>query len=124
MVEHPEADKDPQFTTAKKDRSMYDQLIMSGSAGMTANQVRQKQMSAEHQSITKQLDLLQSDGLDPIRLNFDAEQISEEPEQLHNSSLADFPSLKDLETSNLFSNRFHGEQAARTAFLALNETRK
>jgi hypothetical protein len=66
-------------------------------------------MSAEQQSITKQLDLLQSDALGPMRLNFEADQISEESQQLHNSSLADFPSLKDLETSNLFSNRFHGE---------------
>jgi hypothetical protein len=37
MLDHPLIDKDPQFTTARKDKSMYDQLIMSGSVGMTAN---------------------------------------------------------------------------------------
>jgi len=34
-------------------------------------------------------------------------------------NLGDFPSLKDLETSNLYSNRFHGELAHKLALQSL-----
>ena len=33
--------------------------------------------------------------------------------------LGEFPSLKDLETSNLFSNRFHAELAHKLALMSL-----
>jgi hypothetical protein len=36
--------------------------------------------------------------------------------------LADYPSLKDLETSNLFSNRFHGDKDNKKALLALQDS--
>jgi hypothetical protein len=34
-------------------------------------------------------------------------------------NIGDFPSLKDLETSNLYSNRFHGELAHKLALQSL-----
>jgi len=56
--------------------------------------------------------VLQEDvSIEPIRLNFSNEVIAEEEMPY----LGDFPSLKDLETSNLFSNRFHGELAHKFA---------
>ena len=56
--------------------------------------------------------------IEPIRLNFSHDAIAEEDQP----SLGDFPSLKDLETSNLFSNRFHGELANKFALKSLGVT--
>ena len=38
--------------------------------------------------------------------------------------LQDFPSLRDLETSNLLTNKFMGERAARFALQALDDTKR
>lgn len=56
-----------------------------------------------------------NEGLQPIKLNFSDDAIQEEVNDEIPSLLDEFPSLKDLETSNLYSNRFHGEIAHKMA---------
>lgn len=63
----------------------------------------------------------------PMKLNFSNEALGDESnnfeqQMMHNDQsfagtaiLQDFPSLKDLETSNLLTNKFMGERAARFA---------
>lgn len=40
------------------------------------------------------------------------------------AGLEDFPSLRDLETSNLFTNNFQATKAARLALLSFNDTKR
>lgn len=65
----------------------------------------------------------ENESLQPIKLNFTGDEdeaaIHEEADNVQ--SLSEFPSLKDLETSNLFSNRFHGEFAHKMALKSLND---
>ena len=75
---------------------------------MTAKQLRAARLDAGEDHFG---------GVEPIRLNFSQEAIDEEEQIL--PSLNDYPSLKDLETSNLFSNRFHGELATKLALQSL-----
>ena len=58
---------------------------------------------------------MHANSIEPVKLNFSNEEIIEEEMPY----LGEFPSLKDLETSNLFSNRFHAELAHKLALMSL-----
>ena len=72
-----------------------------------------------------------------MKLNFSNEALVDESNNYINNNgsmmednngaaaiLQDFPSLRDLETSNLLTNKFMGERAARFALQALDDTKR
>ena len=102
--------------TAQRDKpsSLIEMLQQSsGGSRLTARQLRAARLDASLGADDEDL----GGGVEPIKLNFSQEAIDEEEQAL--PSLNDFPSLKDLETSNLFSNRFHGELANKLALQSL-----
>jgi hypothetical protein len=58
---------------------------------------------------------IHENSIEPLKLNFSNEAIVEEEMPY----LGEFPSLKDLETSNLYSYRFHTELAHKLALMSL-----
>jgi hypothetical protein len=95
-----------EFRTEKKEKNLYDQLLLSSGSHLTARQMRDAHDSFKNTSA----DVIM-DNFAQIKLNFSNDDIREESEDEgyldQAATLENFPSLKDLETSNLHSNRFH-----------------
>lgn len=120
------------FWTEKKESNMFSDV----QSQFTAEQIRH-QLTSGNQLSVAQIQFLEDNNLDLEVLQQSANKIDwrteekrddkkdqdEYDEPMMEESLVNYPDLEDLQTSNMFSRKFMGEQATRLAHNSLDQTK-